>query len=104
VQAGGLSVKKLRFIILAKSIYLCSCCVAIVKLRMRFNLGTYFAHCIFAKFSLHVVLEVGAITLTVKGAKFQKITMSIVLNGESRDGVISGDYLHSVRIRSFSST
>jgi hypothetical protein len=30
--------------------------------------------------------------------------IELLLNGKSRGGVISGDYLHSVRIRSFSST
>jgi hypothetical protein len=33
-----------------------------------------------------------------------EIGVEVVLNGESRGGVMSGDYLHSVRIRSFSST
>ena len=32
-----------------------------------------------------------------------EIGVEVELNGESRGGVMSGDYLHSVRIRSFSS-
>jgi hypothetical protein len=33
-----------------------------------------------------------------------EIGVEVGLNGESRGGVMSGDYLPSVRIRSFSST